>query len=281
MFSVSPCMTLIRSKSTPSISWAIWAKVVSCPWPWEWVPTLISSSPSTVSLTLACSYPGTIGRPHAAITEVPMRALLDEKRKSDADQSAVGLASLLPRAHLGNIDLFDRAAQAFGMVAAIESFFRSMPERCICSGRNHVAEPDLVGLDPYFLRNGIHADFHREANAGPRDAAIGKDGTFIGGDGGGPAAIGGKDVWPRQQICYLRCLDRRGDRIGRIGAGIDMRDAIERQQLAILRRVAGNIIMMFPTIGVRAQMLAAILQPAHRMPEMSGEPRNRHLFATQ
>ncbi|CFP60713.1 Uncharacterised protein [Bordetella pertussis] len=71
---VSPCSTLMRATSMPRISWAIWAKVVSMPWPCECTPTRTSSPPSGVTRTVAWSKPGITGVPQAANTEVPCAA---------------------------------------------------------------------------------------------------------------------------------------------------------------------------------------------------------------
>ena len=39
--------------------------------------------------------------------------------------------------------------------------------------------------------------------------------------------------------------------------------------------------MMFPAIGIGAQMLTAIFQPPNRMVNTAGKPGDRHLFAVQ
>ncbi len=48
---VSPVTNRIVSISTPSWSATTWAKVVSCPWPVDWVPATTVTSPSVPTLT--------------------------------------------------------------------------------------------------------------------------------------------------------------------------------------------------------------------------------------
>ncbi len=100
-----------------------------------------------------------------------MRALLDEERKTDADQASVRLGMLLPPPHLLKAYRRNRAPQAFGMVAAVEVFADDVVERHLL-GPHHVAKPDFVWLQLGFAGDGIHDRFDCKANAGAGDAAI-------------------------------------------------------------------------------------------------------------
>ena len=52
---VSPPMTVIQSIGTPRASAAIWAKLVSCPWPELIAPVATSTRPARSSFTVAPS----------------------------------------------------------------------------------------------------------------------------------------------------------------------------------------------------------------------------------
>ena len=52
-----------------------------------------------------------------------------------------------------------------------------------------------------------------------------------------------------------------------------MGDAIDADQLAVGGRVAGDLIVMLAAIGVRGEMLAAVLQPAHRIIDAAARAR--------
>ena len=47
-----------------------------------------------------------------------------------------------------------------------------------------------------------------------------------------------------------------------------MRLAIDADELTVGGRIAGDLIMMLAAIGVRGEMLAAVLHPAHRMVDL-------------
>src|ERR1022692_4047529 len=54
---VSPCSTITSSSGTPNSSAAIWAKVVSSPWPCGEVPVMTVTLPDGSILTVALSHP--------------------------------------------------------------------------------------------------------------------------------------------------------------------------------------------------------------------------------
>ena len=45
--------------------------------------------------------------------------------------------------------------------------------------------------------------------------------------------------------------------------------------------IAGDFIMMLAAIGIRREMLTAVLEPAHRMLDLRRQPAERHLFGAQ
>ena len=124
-------------------------------------------------------------------------------------------------------------------------------------------------------------DFDGETDAGARDAAIGQDRALVGRHRRGTAPVHIEIVRSRQQARHLRRLERRRGRVDRIGPGIDVGDAVQGQQPSVAVRIAGDAIVMLAAIGVRAQVLAAILQPAHRRAAPLRQPCQRHLFAAE
>ena len=141
--------------------------------------------------------------------------------------------------------------------------------------------PHFMRLDPGFARDRVEHEFEREADAGSRNAAIGQDRAFVGRDRIGAAAIGGKIVRTRQDACDLRRFKASRERIRRIGAGIDGGLAIDAAQFAIAIRVAGDAVMVLAAIGAGGQMLAPILDPAHRMSAPHSQPAQAHFFRQQ
>ena len=136
-----------------------------------------------------------------------VRALLDEERKADADQPAVRLGMLLPLPDL----VKPIAATARRRHSGWSPLSKCLPTTLsngICSGLHHVAQPHLVRLEPGLARDGIHDGFDREADAGPRDAAIGQDRAFVGRHRGRAAAVGRENIRTRQQVGDLRRLQR-------------------------------------------------------------------------
>jgi hypothetical protein len=209
-----------------------------------------------------------------------VRALLDEKRKPDADQATVAAAVLLARPHLGEPDGLDRAPQALGMIAAVEMLSDHVVERHLLRA-NHVAQPQLVRLETRLARDRVHDHFDGKANAGAGDAAIRQGRAFVGGDRSRAAAIAGQHIGAREQVRDLRRLQCRRDRVGGIGARIHGCDAVDAKELSLARGVCGDAIVMLPAIGVGGQVLAAILDPAHGMIDTQSQRRERDLFAAE
>ena len=160
-------------------------------------------------------------------------------------------------------DSFDRAAQAFGVIAAIEMSF---PRRF---------EPLFGRVAPCYasgLRK-ARVGFARDASMIPRwqdtrrsrDAAIRNDRALVGRHGHCAASIIRETYGPGNRLVDLRRLDRTGDRVRRVCAGIDVTDAFDAQQFAVCRRVSSDLIVMFAAIRVAAEMFSAVLQPANRM----------------
>ena len=184
----------------------------------------------------------------AGVDRGAVRRLLAEDRQAETDEPSVGLARALARAHGGEPDRGDRAAQAFGVVAAVEMLLGDVVEGHAL-GRHQILEAHVRGLEPGLARNGIEQELHREAHAGPCHAAERQDRAFVGGDRISAAAVGREIVRPRQDARDLRRLEAGGERIGGIGARIDRRLAVDREQPALAVRVAGDDVVVLAAIG--------------------------------
>ena len=134
----------------------------------------------------------------------------------------------------------------------------------ICGGPHQALEAQLVRLGAELARQRVERDLQREAHARAGDAAVGQDRRLVGGDGIGAAAVVREIVEPRQDRADLPRLQAGGERIGRVGAGIDGRLAVERQQAALGVGVGGEDVVVLAAVGVGGQALAAVLEPPQR-----------------
>ena len=71
VLSVSPWRTEIRAGSMPSSCAAICDKVVSSPWPCDWMPTISTTLPSGRMRAVQLSKPGMIAAPRATNSAAP------------------------------------------------------------------------------------------------------------------------------------------------------------------------------------------------------------------
>src|SRR5262249_37647701 len=121
-------------------------------------------------------------------------------------------------------------------------------------------------------------ELDREADSCARHAAIRQYRTFVGGDGESAAAVGGKIVRSREDARDLRGFETGRERIGRIGAGIDRGFAVDSAQSPVALGIGGDAVMMLAAIGAGDEMFAPVLDPAHRMTAMHGQPAETNLF---
>ena len=197
----------------------------------------------------------------AGIDGGSMRGLLAIDRKTDTDQPSVRLLRALTITHRRDVDRGDGATHGLRIIAAVEMLVGDVVERHFL-GADQVAQPDFAGLDPGLDGHGIQHDLQREADAGPRHAAIRQDRTFVGRHREGAAAIGRHAVGARQDARDLGGFETGGEGIGRVGAGIDGCLAVDAAQPAIAIGIDGDLVVVLPAIRARAQMLAPILDPA-------------------
>ena len=119
----------MRSNSTPSISWAICANVVSCPWPCEWVPTLISRSPSHRKLTWLAHIRARSAAPKQPSRRFPSRLVRRKTKARTPISRPSGSPSLLALANLWQDRSFRWQGAGIRDDRRYRSFFPTMLER--------------------------------------------------------------------------------------------------------------------------------------------------------
>ena len=183
-----------------------------------------------------------------------------------------GSPCALALAHLVEADRFDGAAQRLRIVAGIEVALGDVVERHLL-GPHQAPHAQIVGLDAELARQRIERHLQREAHAGAGNAAIGQDRRFVGGDRIDAAAVVREIVKARQDRADLAAFQAGRERIGGIGAGIDGRLAVERQQPAVGIGVGGEDVVMLAAIGVGGETLAPVLDPSQRDARPCASPR--------
>ena len=216
----------------------------------------------------------------AVIDAGAVRGLLAEDREPHADAAAVRLAPPLPLAPLRNVERAHRAAQRLGVVAAVEILLGDVHEGHRVR-RHQVREAHFVRLLPRLARDRVEDQLEREAHAGARDAAVRQDRRLVGRRRPGAAAIAVHAIRPGQDRADLRRLEARRERIGRVGARVDDRLAVDREQPSVGVGVTGDVVVVLAAVGVGRQLLEPVLEPAHRPPELHREPAEAHLLRQQ
>ena len=132
----------------------------------------------------------------AGIDRGSMRGLFAIDRKANADQPSVFLLHALTTAHRSDVDRGDGATHRLRIIAAVEMLVGDVVERHFLRG-DQVSQSDFTRLDPGLDGHGVQHDLQREADAGPRHAAIRQDRAFVGRCRKGSAAIGRHPIGAR------------------------------------------------------------------------------------
>jgi hypothetical protein len=183
----------------------------------------------------------------------------------------VPLACLLPRAPRPHVELGNGAPHRLRIVARIEVLVRDVAVRHFLR-LYEVGEPDFVRLLADGPGDRVERDFQCEAHAGAPDAPIRKYSRLVGRHGPGTATVAVHLVRAGQDGAYLRGFETGGEWVQRVGAGIDRGVAVDGEETPLAIRVERDVVVVLAAIGVRGQLLASILQPAHGTVEMPGEP---------
>ena len=209
-----------------------------------------------------------------------MRRLLGIGGEADANAPAIRLAALLAFTDRGQADHLPRLGEAAGIIAGIVMLVGHVGVghlRCL----HQILGPHIGRVAAHGAGNRIDGQLDGEAHAGPRHAAIGREGRLVGRHRICPRPIGPEIIGAGQITAGLRRLQTGRERPDRIGANIDIDLRIQPQQPATLVGIGGDLVVMLAGIGPGRQMLAPVLDPAISTFMRHGEPGDRHLLRLQ
>jgi hypothetical protein len=146
---------------------------------------------------------------------------------------------------------------------------------------DHVFDAHFDRLAADGTRHLINRPFHREAGAGPADAAIRPKWCLIGSDGDETGAVIRKAVRAGQAARRHVGLLVRALRPQPIGAGIDDNLRLDAEELAAPVGVGGQLVVLVAGMCRGQQVLVAIFQPADREIDFERQRRQDDLFRIQ
>ena len=140
----------------------------------------------------------------------------------------------------------------------------------ICSGRTRFRLRTSCGSMPASCATASSKSSrakHTPVRATPRYGKIGH--LLVATEKATP--VGRKIIRSRKNARHLRGFQAGGERVRRVGAGIDDGFAIDTAQAAVAVGVGRDAVMVLTAIGAN-QVLAPVLDPSNRMAAMHGEP---------
>ena len=90
-----------------------------------------------------------------------------------------------------------------------------------------------------------------------------------------------EDVGSGENAPHLGRLEPGGERIGGVGAGVDVGLAFDPEEASVRRRVTGNDVVVLAAVRVAGELLAAVLDPANGMTATHREPAEKHFLGEQ
>ncbi len=191
----------------------------------------------------------------------PRRVLAAPERLDPADRGE----RLFERPRIIAAVVDDRLAVAIGDADPVRHLVRP----------DHVAPAHFGRLQPQMARDEVDRALHRERRFRPAGAAIGRVRHLVGDDD--PAR-------GRQILDFIRAgqMDRgvvgdtRPDRVP--GAAIDDILVADRQNPAVIVKPDLDIVPLVARMGGALEMLAPLLDPAHRPPEPAGEKGDQQIL---
>ena len=209
-----------------------------------------------------------------------MRRLFGEGRESDAEISPLPAGFLLPQAEALQVDRLFRLGHAAGVVAAVIELLRDVGVGHLRRG-HEVFLAHLRRLPSHRAGDGVDGQFHREADPGPRHAAIGRESGLVGRHRPGAAAVDAEVVGPGQVAARLRGLEAGGEGPDRIGADVHRDLGVQPQKPAGFGGEGGDPVVMLPRVRPSDEMLAPVLRPANRAAGLARHPGHRQLLGLE
>ena len=204
-------------------------------------------------------------------------ALLGVERKAHADGAAVGLALRLPRADGGQIDHVAGDVERGDIVAGVEPHAGGGAIRQFGRG-DDVLPPQVERLAAELAGDLVDQPLDGEARARPRDAAVGTHRRLVGGDRIGLQAEMADAIRPGEIARRHARFHERARRPQRIGAGVDVDVALDAEQRAVPVGGDRQVVEVVAGVNRGEQVLAAILDPAHRVSDFQRERGDRDVF---
>ncbi len=210
-----------------------------------------------------------------------VRGLLGKGGKADADQPPVrARPALLARADRRHVQQLGAQPHALRIIAAVEAHAADRRERHLL-GAHQVEEPHLVRLAPD--RPGDLVDQPLDHKARPRtaDPAIGAERRLVRRHRIVLRAVVRDRVRPRQGARHHPGFVIGPLRPQPVGAGIDDDLGVDPENAALPVGVGGDLVVMVAGMRRGQQMLAAVLDPAHRVIELERQCRQDDLFRVE
>ena len=206
-----------------------------------------------------------------------VRRLFGEHSDADTDAAAVRLSRRLALAHRIEADAVHGAAQALGVIAGIQVFVEDVGVGHHVR-RHEIFLPHLMRFAANLAGDGVDGELGGKAHTGAGNAAVGDERRLVGGHRKGLVTADFEPVGAGQVAAGHRRLDDGGKRPHGIGADVDGDLDVGGQDLALFIGIGRDFVMVLAAVGTGHQMLAAVLYPAHRMPELPGQPGDGQLL---
>ena len=173
-----------------------------------------------------------------------------------------------------------RPAQTLRVVPAVEVLGGDVVERHLV-GPNQVREAELDRVHAKLAGHRVEEHLEGEAHPGPRHPAVGQDGGLVGRHRPGAAVVSLEDVGSGENAPHLGGLEPGRERIGGVGAGVDVGLALDPEEAPVRRRVAGDDVVVLAAVRVAGELLATVFDPAYRVTAAHCEPAEKHLLGEQ
>ena len=209
-----------------------------------------------------------------------MAGLLGVAGKAKTDQPAVRLTLFLARADSRDIDCLRTQPQKAGIIAVVEQQIRDRHVRHL-RRLDEVIEPHVKRIPTHLACDLVDGALDGEACARTPYTAIGPDGCLVSRDREALNSPVPYVVWARNVAGGHSGLQERPVRPQRIGSGIDDQLRIDCKNHSSCIGVGGDLVIVIACVRGREEVLAAVLDPAHRVIELRSQSSDDHLLRQQ
>ena len=275
---VSPWVMSTCSGVIPSRSATIWAIVVSRPWPWGEVPVHTVAVPDAWTRTMADSQkPAWMPTPLGPTARDGRQAAdLHVGGEPDAAIDALLAQLLLLGLERVEVDVLEQLVERARVVARVVGDADGHVGREVLR-RDEVLAPELEPVHPQLGRHLVHHHLEEVGGLGPPRAADGVRGELVRVD----ARDVGVDVRDLVTAAGHEGRERRDERREQhlVGAEVGDDADLERRDRPVALGPHLHVVDLVATVVGGLHVLRARLGPAHRPPELAGEPAHERLLA--